>query len=106
MLGRSPCRGFIEIADAFANISDIVVAERGVHRQHNEFFEHLLGVRESLRKAELVELVYGLATPLDQRAHSSLFQIFAEFVTVGSLQLVILIDVEVSRVGVWRWRQA
>lgn len=53
-----------------------------------------------MRKAQRLELMDGLAAPLNERANTVFLQILFEAVAALSFDLVVLIDVEVVWIGV------
>ena len=82
--------------------SHILVREGSVHGQHQTAGEHALDVGQADLEAQLLELVDGLAAPLDQRPDPVLLEISLQVVAAIGLDLIVLEHVEVVRVAVGR----
>ena len=89
-----------------AHVVDVVIPERGVHRQHEQPCEQRLGVGQILREPELAELMDGLSAPLDQRSDAVLLQVGFQRVALLGFDLVVLKDIEVVRIIVRSGGQA
>ena len=71
----------VEGADGFAHILEIILRDRHVHRQHEHALELTVGSRQVLGEAECLEMMDGLAAPLDKGADPVLPEIDFQFVT-------------------------
>src|SRR5690606_5556917 len=86
----------IERAHAVDDIVDVVVRQRGVHRQQQGFGIQLLGTRQPhALEAERWVLMYGPAAELNDRPYALFGEKGFELVAPLRLDLVILVHVEV-----------
>ncbi len=96
----------VELPDGVTNAHYIIICERSIHGQHEATGEHALSVRQADRKTEFLELMHGLAAPLNQGADAVLLEIGPQVITPVSFAFIVLVDVEMIGVAVRRRRQS
>src|ERR1039458_4799456 len=91
----------IEPPNAIADVVDVIVGQGHIHGQHQHPREQAVRVRQRLGEAEALQVVNGLAAPLDESSDSAVFQSLFEAVPAVGFDLVVLEDIEVVGVAIF-----
>ena len=86
----------VKFSDDIADIFDIIISQRHIHRKHKHALEQPFRKGQRLRESQLPELVHRLAAPLEQGTNPILLQKGTEFIPLLGFDLIVLEYVEVS----------
>src|SRR5687768_1328645 len=96
----------MKFPDTLADVGDLVVGQRRVHREQKASREQTVCVRKAdTRESQSFELVYRPARPLDDRADAVFLELRAQVIATIRLDLVVLVYVEMVGVGIGPGRE-